>query len=119
MPYDVWPVGLPQNLMLAGHQQAIAADTLLRTPMDKGPPKVRSITDAAEVPLAGQITISYAQWSTLRTFYRTTLGNGALPFTWVDPLTDETVDMRFTAPPVSSGWDYQYGTVSLQLEILP
>lgn len=67
--------------------------------MDVGPAKVRSrFTDGVDV-YSCSIFATYAELATLDTFYKTTLNNGALPFTFLDPISNSTQTFRFINPP--------------------
>lgn len=118
-----WPAGLPQDALVGVTVKP--DDSVLRTPMDSGPPTTRNrftaITKSMNVPLF----LTGAEVATLETFFHTTLKNGALSFDWKDPRTDATVSMKFKEPPNFGGMvgddtvnDRLWG-VDLSLEILP
>ncbi len=116
----VWPVTLPQSISWQGYARRIK-DTRVRTPMDAGPPKVRSKYRASiiehDMPI---VYLTKAQWVILETFYNTTLTNGALPFDWTDPITGSAVTFGFKAPPVfGSMLGPDTIQVTLPLEVLP
>ena len=118
MAIPVWPSSLPQELITDGYGQQ-APNTIIATQMDVGPGKRRRRTSAGVQPVQGQIVVTEAQLDTLRTFFRTSLGDGALRFSWADPVSGSPVEMRFTEPPQWSARTSGIYTVSLALEILP
>src|SRR5690554_6657207 len=118
MAIPSWPAGLPQELVVEGYGQS-AADTLLTSQTDKGPGKRRRRTTAGVEPVQGRLLCSGDELESLRAFFRTTLGDGALRFAWADPASGEPCEMRFTQP---ISWRARGGDlfdVTLQLEILP
>lgn len=91
---DVWPVSLQQKMDVAGFQKRIGR-TRVATEMDVGPAKVRSrFTDAVDV-YDLQHTLDFNDIATFETFYKTTLGNGTLPFLFDDPFTLVQTAFRF------------------------
>jgi hypothetical protein len=117
MANATWPASLPQDLEQAGHFEA-APDTVIRSEMSTGAQKIRRRFTAAPVPIPGKQLMTTAQVATLRTFYVTTLGGGALPFDWKLPRTGTTTTFRFLKPPkwspASPLWEVQ-----LALEAMP
>jgi hypothetical protein len=65
--------------------------------MDVGPPKARSRVTKAVSKFQVEIVMTAAQVVTFETFYKTTLSNGALSFTWVHPRTQEAMTTLFTS----------------------
>jgi len=94
-------------------------DNILRTNMDRGVDKVRRRTTANARPIQFAMTLTEAQVSTLETFYVTTLGSGALEFTYVHPRTGDSVSARFAAPPAYSDINGIVYRAEIQLEIIP
>lgn len=91
---DVWPVSLPQELMRAGNSGGLG-DGLIETQPDSGPPTSRPRFSAIAEPLAGAMNMTTAQLAALKTFYKTTLAQGALPFTFPDPLGGDDILVKF------------------------
>lgn len=120
MPIPEWPSTLPQELLISGHKETAAANTL-RTPMDVGPAKVRRRSTAAVMPLEGQIKITKSQLETFKAFFHDDLLDGSLRFSWVLPSDGVTaVEMRFTDPPEwSAAQEPDYFLLSMKLEVLP
>lgn len=95
---DTWPVSLQQKLNTSGFEYQVG-DTLVRSEMDVGPAKVRSrFTDAVDV-YSCSVLLTYAEVQTFNTFYKTTLGNGSLPFYFDDPFTATQATFRFAGSP--------------------
>ena len=116
----VWPVTLPQIVSWEGYTQEIQ-DTGIRTPMDAGPPKVRSKYTAAIINHNLPVQFfTKAQWGLLLDFYFTTLQMGTQPFEWTDPIAGNTVNFRFRKPPQFVKMQgSQYLDVTLPVEVLP
>lgn len=91
---DTWPVGLQQKLETAGFQKTMG-NTRIASDNDVGPRKVRSrFTDAVD-NYTCQITLDFDDVATFETFYKTTLGNGSLPFLFTDSFTGLSTTFRF------------------------
>ena len=117
-----WPATLPQRGLLGTD---IGDDeSRLTTPMDTGPASVRNRFTAYPRSTNIPMVLTGDQLETFYTFYRTTLSNGALSFTWVDPQTNESATLRFKSPPrwtcVRPGLpDNRLWRAQLALEVLP
>ena len=117
MPTPVWPASLPQVLEIEGYSETLA-NTVIRTAMETGPAKRRRRFTAAPRPIKGKVTLDATQRATLKTFYETTLGGGALSFDWTDPVTGSPATFAFFSPPQIRGDDGLF-PVTLDLELLP
>lgn len=118
MAIPVWPATLPQNILAQGYQGGMP-NNQLRQPMSVGPDKVRRRGTVAVRPMNGSIRVIPAELALLKTFYETTLLDGTLRFSWVDPEDDTTaIELRFKEPPAWE-WDDGYYLVKLTLEVLP
>ena len=92
---DNWPVSLQQKLNVAGFQLRLG-NTRIASDMDTGPAKVRSrFTDAVD-GYECEVLLDYADIATFKTFYKTNLGNGTLPFLFTDPTSGIEEVFRFT-----------------------
>lgn len=117
---DAWPAGLPQHVLVDGYNEG-EAKTNISTQPDIGPPITRTRTTAGPRPLAFSLLLTGADLGTLLTFYRTTLANGALPFTFPAPRGGETYLVKFQedgAPNVTSAGGDNYN-VAMKVWILP
>ncbi len=113
-----WPVSLQQKLDAEGFSHQFGTTTI-RTDMDIGPAKVRSrFTDAVDV-YSSSIIITFDEYTTIRTFYKTLLNNGTLPFTYLDPFTGEEQVFRFLSAPTFAALGGRAFKVALSLEKLP
>lgn len=92
-----WPATLPQ-LPFAGVTTQ-DKDSVLRTPMDSGPPSRRNRFTTHMQAVAYPMVLDGDEKVIFDTFYRTTLSNGALAFDWIDLVDDATISLAFTAPP--------------------
>jgi hypothetical protein len=119
MTNATWPASLPQDPLAQGFSEQ-APNTVIRTTMEAGPPKMRRRFTAGIRNIECQLRLTSAQTDTLDLFFETTLAGGSLSFDWKHPRTGATVTFRFVEPP-------SYGAVargtlwwaSLKLEILP
>lgn len=92
---DTWPVSLQQKVDVAGFSYT-PGDTRVATEMDIGPKKVRSrFTDGVD-KYECQVLLDFDDVTTFKAFYKTTLSNGTLPFSFVDPLTEVDTAFRFS-----------------------
>lgn len=89
-----WPATLPQYLMINGFSQKFA-DNMLASSVDVGISKRRKRYTVAKKPVTGSIYITSEQKTILEDFYDVSLGGGVLRFNWVDPITQDEVEMRF------------------------
>ena len=113
-----WPVTLPQTLLMDGYGEA-APNVLLRSQMEIGPAKVRRRSSAGIRPVKGYLILTLEELEIFKAFHHDDLEDGALRFTWVEPLDEETeVEMRFAEVP---SWSSENGLykVQMSLEILP
>ena len=118
MSIPAWPETLPQNILAQGYQGALP-NNQLRQSMSIGPDKVRRRGTAAVRPVSGNICVTPTELTALKAFYQTTLLDGTLRFSWVDPEDGTTaIELRFKEPP-SWDWDDGYYLVQMKLEILP
>lgn len=115
-----WPASLPQ-IPFSGLKEVRQSGTL-RSEMDTGAPKQRKRFTAAVRNVDVPMVFTQAQRQTFDTFFITTLGEGALPFTWtmdsVDEGTGTSISYRFTKPPAMSKIANEW-RLTLNLEILP
>lgn len=118
MIIPVWPSGLPQEILLNSYSESFP-NNLLKTEMETGIAKVRRRMTSMSRPIDGGIVLTKAQVSTFKTFFNTTLSSGAYRFEWTDPITEATVEMRFTSQPTIKALSGELFDISLPLEILP
>ena len=91
-----WPSTLPQSQFVGVTEQD--ADAVLRTDMDTGPPSRRNKYTAHIMNVSTEIVLTGAQKKVFDTFYRETLKNGSLSFTWDSPTDDSAVTYAFKSP---------------------
>ncbi len=115
---SVWPVSLP--LPLSNTLQETPPQSLIRTQMDAGVPKVRRRSTATVRQLSFQVMLSASQVSTLDTFFLTTTLGGSEEFDYTHPRTGAAVTARFTAPPTYADANTgDHFLTTIELEILP
>lgn len=119
---DSWPLSLQQNLDVSSFEKRLG-DTRVSSDNDVGPAKVRSRYTKSVDVYTCQIELDFSEVSTFETFYKTTLGNGTLPFIFKDPFTQVDSVFRFspksppTIRPLGSGG--RVFTLNMVWEILP
>lgn len=115
-----WPVSLPQKPLRDGYEEAEPSGAI-RSQTDTGPPKQRNRYSATIKPFRMTIEVDSNQLDTFQAFYRTTLGNGVLPFDWTHPRTAAAIAFRFDAgqPPITTSVGANQYRVSMMLEIMP
>ncbi len=117
-----WPGTLPTTPLRDSYREGQQQGAAIRTPTESGPPKQRNRFRARVKTYQVTWEMTGAQLDTFWTFYRDTLGNGALPFDGLPtPRTLAVANHRFNVdqPPeaVASGHD-SYDVTAL-LEVLP
>lgn len=98
MANPVWPVTLPQLPEVEGFNEK-PGDSTLATKMDAGKKKRRRRYTAVVDEFSFNLTLTAAQKSDLKTFYRTTTFGGSIPFDWVDFETGGGAVYEFSEPP--------------------
>lgn len=118
-----WPGSLPQYAYLPVSETRQSAT--LRSNMESGPPKVRRRFTAAMRHLDFDMAFDGTQKATFDTFFNTTLSEGAVSFDFPDPVSGNTIGVRFREP--VSWQQTQTGATSaerswrgkMKLEVLP
>jgi len=118
MSYATWPDTLPRCLILNG-LSFDEPDVTVRDENDVGPDTVRLRYTAASQPFSGTMYMTSSQLATFRSFFRTTLRRGTLPFYWIDPTDGSTGVFRFK--PATFRGESQVGLwrISCTIEKLP
>lgn len=117
---DSWPVSLQQKLEVAGFQYA-PGQTKVFSDNSIGPSKVRSrYTDAIDTYQC-QVTLNFDEIQTFKSFYKTDLANGTLPFLFTDPFDETEATFRFSPDqdPVIRPLGGRMFTLSMSWERLP
>jgi len=115
---NVWPATLPTAPLMEGNSES-APNTIIRTAMEVGPPKLRQRSTAGYYTQAYNFHMSKEQLDTLISFYITTCEGGALDFEFTHPRLATTQNFRFASPP---SWNKITATiyrVAINLEMLP
>ena len=116
-----WPTTLP-GLNVGVMEQS--QQGFIRTPTSTGPGKSRKRFSATADYITGQMNMNRAQMTTFKTFYKTTLGEGASAFTMEDPATGSNSIFRFVEVPsikmlTGDGTAASHFVVNITLERLP
>ena len=93
-----WPASLPQS-PLAGTFQTVPEATAAVFEPDVGPPRVRRRTSNAGHDMRASFAMTEAQYSTLLTFWKTTLSDGVASFTWLHPVDGTVESFAFAGRP--------------------
>lgn len=98
MSVPVWPASLPKAPLLQGFSR-VPADNVVRTDNETGPPDSRPRSTASVEVVTATYRMTAAQFETFKTFWRSSLAQGALAFDLPDP-EDEALTVRalFTEP---------------------
>ena len=120
---SVWPATLPQDFMA---DASVGDDeSRLISQMDAGPASVRNRFTAVSRSVKTSMVLTGAQLVAFNTFFRTTLQQGTLSFTWIAPDTGSAATLRFRKKPEwqcvrpSSDPSTRLWQGSFELEILP
>lgn len=116
-----WPSSLPQRFRTDGYSYR-KGDGRLHSQTDMGPGKVRRRFTAVVDRMAGAMTLTQAQWETLRSFIDDEAGGGALPFWFPSPVDGAPLLVRFGQDGLPSlvphGVPGEW-VASFQLDVLP
>jgi hypothetical protein len=113
-----WPLTLPQAPIAEGYQES-PGETLIRAPMDVGPPKQRRGYTAGVPQLMLTWELEGSEVDTFETFFEETLEGGALSFELPHPRLGGSITVRFVKPPAwrpVAGIGWQVQTI---VEVLP
>lgn len=116
---ETWPAGLPQ-CFIVGYTDG-EGDGLLETDPDIGPPITRLRSTAVVRPLSGSMRLTKAQVGILQVFYRTTIAQGSLPFTFPDPTFGGALLVKFAkgSQPIPQQVAIGVYRVTLTLSVMP
>lgn len=118
MPVAAWPLDVPQNELLNSYSEKIEQNIIEFAP-EVGPAKRRRRSSINAATLTFETLLRAAAVASLRTFYRTTLADGALPFTRRDPRTGGTATFQFQSPPSIRQLNPALFAVSFALREMP
>ena len=113
-----WPNDIPQLPLQEGFTET-PKNVVIRTQTDTGPAKTRSRYTAGVKTYSMQFLLTAAEQTSLNTFFDTTLVNGSLSFTYVNPAGGASGTFRFLGPPVYGAPQGLHIMASLQMELLP
>lgn len=104
----------------SNYKEGILQEPSISSPMDSGPPKTRSRFSATSDTFQGQLeTLSSDDYDTLIDFWKTTLVNGSLPFTWEHPRTHADGTFKFKSRPAIIGTQGITFIVSIDMYSVP
>ena len=114
-----WPSTLPQLFQLSGYEET-ESDNIIRTPMDKGPPKVRRRGSDAPRLLTANMWLDGTQYSIFRDFVRNTLKDRSLTIdSGLNDAHGVERTWRIVRPPKYLPLGNDNWRVTLELEELP
>lgn len=122
MADHTWPSNVPQDIRIP--TEFDQKDRVLSTKMSSGPNKKRLRYSATESPLRTTMMMNGQEYINLKDWYNNTI-NAVNRFDWTDPISGNTVEMRFESFPrgriISGGETPADRTVlvTLELEIMP
>lgn len=117
---ETWPAGFPQCFELGSDSEGITDGRVSSKP-DAGPPLTRRRSSAMADPLSGTMVFTSAQLADLKTFVRTTVLGGSLPFNFPAQSGGGTVLVMFEHDALPS-WSRIGGNryrVRMQLNVMP
>jgi hypothetical protein len=118
MSDPVWPTSLPQRPLVDGYSNSFG-DGAVRTDMDSGPPKARRRFTAAVQPLRLAFRLTAAQVATLRSFFKDDCAFGAIPFSFVEPVSGASIRAAFSKPPAIAPRSAIRFDATIELDWLP
>jgi hypothetical protein len=108
---DTWPATLPQLPQRNGFQRR-PKPSVIAFGTEVGPGKRRRRSAARTIPISARFQIDVGLIPTFETFFHVTLADGALPFSWTDPVTGDAAAWLFDdsdpydlAPALGRLWD--------------
>lgn len=112
-----WPSTLPDFVLRQGYSEKLP-NVLIRSQTDTGPAKVRRrhTTGVREFNIVLSLTPDEAD--DFDEFFITTLKHGSLTFTWVNPRTQVSSELRFKEAPSLTPDGANY-FANFTLELLP
>lgn len=114
-----WPSSLPQCVMSAARAFQYQ-DGAIRSQPDTGPIKARPrFTAVMKIYQIATKHLTADKLATFEDFYETTLGNGALEFTWTDPVTGDPAQCQFLEAPQISYLGSGKWSASFKMAVLP
>ena len=115
MAAETWPASLPTDILTDGfNQQAIPV--VIRTKMEAGIDKIRRRYTSEIVNSSVSMVITFAQYTTLESFFNVTLQGGVLSFNFTDPADNTEYEYRFLEPPSYSTHNVYNYVASMQWE---
>lgn len=113
----IWPTTLPPPAL--NTYQETPPNNVIRSPMDKGPAKIRRRSTANIRPISFSLKLTPAQTQILDDFYTEETFSGAEEFDIIHPRTEAPCSARFVNPPQYGDQEATIFNVSVSLEILP
>jgi len=98
---EVFPVTLQDKFNQAGFNTNFG-ETTITSNMETSLPKKRARHTKSIDTTSGTINLHKDDWTTLETFYKTTLGGGVLTFNFTHPITQVITEYRFVTPPTAT-----------------
>lgn len=92
-----WPSTLQQNANYDYNESW--DDGTIRSQPDQGPMMTRRRYTKIRKFAKMTVWVDRTQYSIFEAFYNLELQGGSLPFTWEDPVTQNTATLLFTSPP--------------------
>lgn len=110
---QTFPSALQDKFNEAGFNHSFG-DTSITSSVDVGIPKKRQRYTSAPDLFSGTIELNKDDYTTLETFYKTTLAGGVLTFNYDHPITQVETEFQFITPPSIVPLGGNYFRVSFQ-----
>lgn len=114
---SVWPAAFPPPAINTLNESP--PNNVLRTGMDKGPPKTRRRTTANIRPLSFTLKLSEALVEVMDDFFVNDTFSGSIPFDYTHPRTGQPCTAMFATEPQYGEMEGVLYNVQVQLEIQP
>jgi len=90
-----WPELLPADFLAEG-LSIQPQSNVIRTTMDAGPKKARRRYTARTVKFLGKQRFDEDELALFEQFYHTEIADGVLRFNYIDPISNQLAEFRFT-----------------------
>lgn len=101
MAFDIWPVTVPVRMVPGSYREKIERMVDAFQP-EQGPP-IEGISGSVSNDIVSwDMLVTHNELALLKTFYRTTLNQGAAYFTLANPQSGSSETFGFTAEPEAS-----------------
>lgn len=113
-----WPGGVNQNAQVRSYGEA-PDDNVARFNPEVGPPKTRRRMSISTDTLSFDLILTSSEYDTFIAFFRSTIIDGTLPFTFTHPRTSVVTTFVFVSPPKLSALSANYYNLAMSIQSVP